>query len=347
MPEKYFQRLTRITPTRLWVNNPTVPEAEEAVANAAVSCTTNPAYGDNMLRRDHDQALGIVRECLRMSANDSAVADLVQQRLVVRIAEVFLPVYERSGGRNGFVSIQGNPFRDEDWGHMADEARRYRRLSPNIIAKIPATEAGLKAIETLIAEDVPVIATEVFGLPQMIAACEAYRRASEASGKRPPYYVTHITGIFDEFLQAYAQREKTAIAPDTLAQAGLALARRQYRFFKERGYSGIMLGGGAREIKHFTGLVGGDWHITINWSMAAEIIVLNPAIEDTSALPAAAGTVDELLAKLPDFRRAWCEDGMTPAEFKDYGPVRHFRELFLRGWQALRAAIWKGRERAV
>ena len=57
-----------------------------------------------------------------------------------------------------------------------------------MIAKIPATEAGFKAIEVLIAENMPVIATEVMAISQRVYACELYERVSKESIKSPPFY---------------------------------------------------------------------------------------------------------------------------------------------------------------
>ena len=227
MTDNYFLRVKRQTETRLWINNPTMTEVRLALEHGAVSCTTNPGYSANMLRRDRAHTLGVVDQCVAESASDNEAADLVQQKLAARVLEGFRPVYEASEGRDGFVSIQGNPHQDTDAAKIIEEARCYRKLGPNVIAKIPVTQAGLKAAETLLAEDVPVVFTEVFGLPQMIRACEVYRLVSRESGKQPPCFVTHITGIFDEYLKGLVQREGLDIAPQVLAQAGLAVARRQ------------------------------------------------------------------------------------------------------------------------
>jgi len=343
MTDSYFLKLKRQTETRLWINNPTKAEVRQ---HGAVSCTTNPTYSANMLRRDREYALGVVDQCVAESACDNEVADLVQQKLAARVIEGFRPAYEASEGRDGFVSIQGNPHEDTSAATIVDEARRYRKLGPNVIAKIPVTEAGLMAAETLLAEDVPVLFTEVFGLPQMICACETYRKVSRESGKQPACFVTHITGIFDQYLKDFVQREGVDIAPDVLAQAGLAVARRQYRRFTTRRCAGTMLGGGARNTEHFTGLIGGNMHITINWSTAEEILTLSPPVENQMDLETPQEVIDELTEKLPDFPRAWQEDGMTRAAFKDFGPVQLFRSMFIEGWDTLLATIRERRSPA-
>ena len=343
MAENFFTKLKKETPTRLWINNPTVQEAHLAIAHGGVSCTTNPTYGANMIRRDSEFAHAVIRDCLKQSPDNDVVADLAQQRLVARILEIFRPVYDASQSQDGYVSIQGDPRADTDPDHIIGEALRYRALGPNFIAKIPATAAGLQAMEALLAEGVQVIATEIFGLAQMVATCEMYRRATAKGGTRPVFYVTHITGIFDEHLKEYVQQHAIPIAPEVLAVAGATVCRKQYRLMQERGYDGILLGGGARGTHHFTDFVGGAVHITINWSTAAEILALNPPVADRMALQTAPEVIAELEAKLPDYRKAWREGGLAIEEFAAYGPVQRFRNQFIRGWTQLLETIQEER----
>jgi transaldolase len=345
MAENFFTTLKQETPTRLWINNPTVEEAHLAIAHGGVSCTTNPTYGANMIRRDETFARVVIRDCLKQSPDDDVVADLVQQRLVARILEIFRPLYDASQGKDGYVSIQGDPRADTDPDHIIGEALRYRALGPNFIAKIPATAAGLKAMEQLLGEGMQVIATEIFGIAQMVATCEMYRRAAAKGGKRPVFYVTHITGIFDEHLKEYVQKNDITIAPEVLAVAGATVCRKQYRLMQERGYDGILLGGGARGTNHFTDFVGGAMHITINWSTAAEILALNPPIVNRMATETPSTVIAELEAKLPDYRKAWREGDLAPEEFAAYGPVQRFRNQFIRGWTQLLETIQEERNR--
>ncbi|HWT80370.1 MAG TPA: transaldolase family protein [Candidatus Methylomirabilis sp.] len=332
MVENFFTKLKKETPTRLWINNPTVQEVKLSIDHGAVSCTTNPTYGANMIRRDGEFARAVIRECLKQSHDNNIVADLVQQRLVARVLEMFRPIYDASQAHDGYVSIQGDPRADTDPDHIVGEAFRYRALGPNFIAKIPATAAGLKAMEVLIDDGMPVIATEIFALSQMVAACEMYRRAVAVGGKRPAFYVTHITGIFDEHLKEYVNKQGIRISPAALAVAGAAVARRQYRIMRERGYDGIVLGGGARGTHHFTDFVGGEFHITINWSTAEEILALNPPVTNRISIETPPAVIAELEEKLPDFRKAWREGELAVDQFAEYGPVQRFRNQFIQGW---------------
>jgi transaldolase len=338
----YFHRVSRLSPTRFWVNNPTPVETDLAIAAGAISCTTNPTYGMKQLQHEETRAEAhrYIQQAVERTGDDDEATDFLAQKLVKRILTKFRPLFDSRPGEQGFVSIQGNPFRDDDPDHIVAEALRYRELGPNFIAKIPVNEAGLRAIGRLIPEGVPIIATEVMGLPQSIAVCELYEKVSHRSGKDPPFYVTHITGIFDEHLQKTVRERGIDISPDILWQAGCIVARRQYQLFKKRGYPGTILGGGARDLHHFTEMVGSEMHVTINWAGTADrLIEQDPPVVWRMFNPAPDYVIHELLEKLPDFRKAYEEGGMGVSEFKDYGPVQHFRNMFLKGWAFLRDAV--------
>ena len=339
MSTGYFHRVTQETPTRFWINNPSGEELEQAIAAGAVNCTTNPTYGAKLIKSEPDYIYPIIDQVNRESPEVDVAADRVCQAVTARLLAGFLPLYERSGGTAGFVTIQSDPRRDEDAQQMVDAARRYRELGPNFMAKIPVTQAGLEAMAILIAEGLPLCATEVFSLSQAVAACELYQRTTEQSGRRPPFYVTHITGIFDEYLAQVVERDGIEISPEALVWAGAAVARKEYRELTHRGFSGVFLGGGARSARHFTDFVGGEAHFTINWSTAQELLAVDPPIADRMSLATPADIVVELLDKIPDFRLAWNPHALQVEAFADYGPVQLFRNNFITGYEYLLHAI--------
>jgi transaldolase len=208
------------------------------------------------------------------------------------------------------------------------------KLGENVIAKIPTTVAGLEAIKYLAAKNIPIIATEIMSLAQVVSVCETYKKATQKLTDKPALYVTHITGIFDEYLKGKVEELGISIPQEILAEAGLLVARKQYTLMKERNYDGIMLGGGARELKHFTGLVGGGVDITINWKSTAEDLMnLSPELEDKLNTPINKEYVKILENLLPDFKHAYEPDALEPDKYESYGPVVLFRNAFIKGWK--------------
>ena len=128
------------------------------------------------------------------------------------------------------------------------------------------------------------------------------------------------------------------ISPDVLHQAGLAVARKLYMLMKERNYPGVFVGGGARGLHHFTEMVGGDVVVTINWvGTAYDLIEQDPPVISRLFNPVEQRVIDELMEKLPDFRRGYLEDGLTVDEYHHFGPVQLFRSSFLKSWNRVLA----------
>ncbi len=189
-------------------------------------------------------------------------------------------------------------------------------------------------MEVLLAENTPINATEIFGVAQMLALCETYEKVAKKSGKHPPLFMSHIAGIYDDHFKAYVEREKVQISQDVLWQAGLAVARKVYDLMQKRGYSAIFVGGGARGLHHFTEMVGGDVCITINWEGTADkLIESNPPVVERLFNPVPQRVIDELMEKLPDFKRGYLEDGLSLEEFEGFGPVQLFRSSFIKSWK--------------
>jgi len=343
----YFLRVASQTPTEFWINNPTREHADLALAHGATGCTNNPSYTQKMV--DHPtegpSTRQILLETIRQVDGDDEAAAEFQRRMVKPICEKFLPLYQKTGGQQGYVSIQGDPIREDDPDVVIREALENRKAAPNICCKIPTTHTGLQAMEYLVAKDIPLNATEIFGLRQAIVLCETYQRASQKSSKAPMLYVSHIAGIYDDYLQAYVARQGVEISPDVLWQAGLAVARKLYMLMEERHYPGIFIAGGARGLHHFTEMVGGKVCCTINWEGTADrLIEQNPPVVYRLFNPVPQKVIDELIEKLPDFKRGYLEDGLDVDEFEEFGPVCLFRSMFTKSWKQVLDTIGRLRE---
>ncbi len=331
----YFKRVTTQTPTKFWINNPTRQQADLAIVNCASGCTNNPSYAQKML--DHptegEYAMRLFQEALQEAGDESETAEIFQRKLIKPIADKFLPVFEKSGGEDGYVSIQGDPIREDDPSIIIRDAILNRKLGKNICCKIPTTSSGIHAMEYLIGEDVPMNATEIFAVSQMVMICDTYERISKKMGKQPKFYMSHIAGIYDDYFKQYVEQNKVDISPDVLWQAGLAVARKVYDMMQKRGYKAVFIGGGARGLHHFTEMVGGNVCITINWEgMAEKLIEQDPPVVYRLLNPVPQKVIDELMEKLPDFRRGYMEEGLELEEFEEYGPVQLFRGSFIKSW---------------
>lgn len=337
MAKDYFHRVSDQTPTRFWINNTSREEAQLAIKAGAVGCTQNPSYSWKMLNNpeERDHARSVLIKVLEKTEDDNEVVCILQRELVAEVAKVFMPVYEKSHGREGYVSIQGDPINEHDPDIVITEGRKNREISPNIMIKIPATTSGLKAMEVLVAENTPINATEVMGVSQAMDVCDIYDQVTSRTGNYPVSYISHITGIYDEYLQEFVTQNNIDICSDILYQAGLAVARKVYRMMRDRDSKLGFIGGGVRGLHHFTEMVGAAACITMNWRGAADkLLELNPPVVARFANPVAEHVIDVLLEKVVEFKRGYLVNGLTPEEYEDFGPVVHFRNSFVKSWQS-------------
>lgn len=237
------------------------------------------------------------------------------------------------------MSIQGDPFH-EDTETIVRCAVFNHEAAPNIMAKIPATEEGLRAIEQVAALGIPINATEVMAVRQALDVCEVYEKATKGLKDKAPIYFSHITGIFDEYLKKQAEEKQIDISPDALWQAGMVIAKKTYHMARQHNIEVGFISGGARGLHHFTEMVGADANVTINWKGTADkLLEQDPPVVQRFFMPVADNVLEELCQKLPDFRRGYFSCAIQPSEYEDFGPVKLFRESFEEAWSKALAYI--------
>ncbi len=335
----YFDRVRAETGGRFWVNNPTSAEMDLALAHGAMGCTTNPGYGGNLVKRAPEEVLPIVRGAIAQSDDDELVAELVQERLVARICERFGRLYEQSEAAEGFVSIQGAPEKDTAAANILAANERARSIAPNATPKIPATLPGYEAFEENVRAGRQSIVTEVFSVAQVIETCERYLRVTAETGTRPPFFMSPITGILGDHLKKLAARDGLDVPDAAMEQAGVIVSRACYKAVREREYPVTLLYGGARIELDFSGLVGGGMAATINWSTAAELIEHDLPARVSVDDPVDPGLIDTLTTAFPEMRQALELEGLVVEDFEAFGPVLHFRDAFIDGWNGVRGMI--------
>ena len=346
----YFHKVHKQTDTRFWINNPTHEEVQWALDNDTFNCTTNPAFCSRIMKTHELAHLeGIVDSLIdEWAASGEEHFDYdkmaleVYRRTTLELMDLFRPLYESSKGEKGYVTLQDDPRFDEDIKHTVDNILYNKTLAPNYMAKIPVINGGIEAIEACIEHNIPVCITEVFAVSQALVIAERVEAAIKKFGNRPPIYITHISGIFDDCIARTAAREGIEVSKEALKQGGIIVARKQFKALEDHGFNMTMLGGGARGLHHFTGIVGGP-HVTINWSTAEELIKGDFDVIEEIRKESEQAIIDELYEKFEIFRQAYDEDGLTADEFALYPPVQLFRNAFLEGWYLLLALVARRR----
>jgi transaldolase len=280
-----------------------------------------------------DRIPRLIEEEMSTSTEDQ-IAWKVVEEISARGAELLKPIFDRHRGRNGRLSIQTDPRFYRNTKAIVEQVLRFSALAPNMIVKIPVTHAGIPAIEEATYQGVSINATVCFTLPQCIAVAEALERGlkrREEEGKDITTMgpvCTIMVGRLDDWLKVQMEKENIAIDPGYLEWAGVAVFKKTYRIFRERGYRIRLLSAAFRNPMHWSEFIGGEvvispphkWQVRFN---ASDIEVI-PRIDK----PVDPKIVEELLRKFPDFRRAYTEGGLSIEEFNTFGStIRTLRQF--------------------
>lgn len=150
-------------------------------------------------------------------------------------ADALRTVYESSGGEDGYVSLEVSPrLANDTAGTLAEARRLWSEVDrPNLMIKVPATEAGMPAVESLVSEGINVNVTLIFSLAQYEASALAYVRGIERCTARvrpasvASFFISRLDGVVDRWLRGLGTPE----APALLGRAAVANARVAYERF--------------------------------------------------------------------------------------------------------------------
>ena len=208
--------------------------------------TSNPAIFEKAITgsRDYDEDI----RAMALEGKDAkAIYETLSQRDVQSAADEFRPVYERTDGNDGYVSLEVNPHLAHDTHDTIQEARRlWGALNrPNVFIKVPATAEGLPAIQQLISEGINVNVTLLFGLPRYRQVAEAYIAGIEtrtAHGKAvkhvasvASFFVSRIDSLVDSLLEPILAQggKKADLAKEARGQVAIASAKMAYQSYKD------------------------------------------------------------------------------------------------------------------
>jgi len=194
--------------------------------------TSNPTIFDHAIKNStsYDTA---IRERLAQGKSGEALFFELALQDIVRAADLFRPIFDKTQGVDGWVSLEVSPVLAYDAASTLAAAKdlRTRAARPNVFIKIPGTKEGLPAIEEAIFAGIPINVTLLFSREQYVAAADAFLRGIErriAAGLNPD--VGSVASVF-------VSRWDTAVAGKVPAalqnQLGIAAANRTYKAYRD------------------------------------------------------------------------------------------------------------------
>jgi len=339
MKQQYLQWLIENTKTTWWHDSADPAELALGIRRGAIGATTNPFLASVALSANKGAWAGEIKNALAQNAEPEKRAEALMRIVVAHAAEQLLPQYEKTGGATGYVCAQVNPNRAGDREAMLAMARRFTRWAPNIAVKLPATAAGLDVLEDCAADGITCTLTISYTVPQSIAIAQRYRQGLErakARGVTPgKCFAVIMIGRLDDYLREVAHDRRAEVSESDIRQAGLAVTKRAYSIYRQRGYEAVLLVAALRGTHHMTELAGAEVIMSIFPSIQ-ELLMAPEVPQEQRIAREIPADVIERLSRMPEFVRAYEPDGMKPPEFITYGVTQRTLSQFIEsGWKRM------------
>ncbi len=205
--------------------------------------TSNPSIFEQAIAKT-DQYTKAINSRVSYGHTSTEILDALVQEDIRDAADLFLPLYQHTGGGDGFVSVEVNPDLAHDTEMTLKEARRIWEAvnRPNVMIKIPATKSGIPAIQTAIAEGINVNITLIFSLKRYKEVMEAYLSGLEVRKERgqaidriasvASFFVSRIDTAVDAALDRLQEGGENKDLSKLYGKAAIASAKLAYQKFQ-------------------------------------------------------------------------------------------------------------------
>ena len=267
---------------------------------------------------------------------------MTYKRIVERGAQFFMPVWEKSKHRYGYLSGQVDPRDCYNADRMLKQALDIAQISPNIMVKAPGTREGYEVIEKLTARGIATNNTLAFTVPQFCACMEAVQRGLEKAKEdgvdlfRWRSVITQMSARYGTLgdLKAQADSRGIELSEVDIRWAELAIFKRGYRILQEKKLPSKMLmcsmrisppmNDGSKASWHIEKIAGGDVVYTCPPGYILELMEVEDQLkpfrpEAIDETPPKA--ILEKLMRLPYFVQAYEPDDMSREEFNKQGAL--------------------------
>ena len=230
-------RLLRAAGQSLWLDNITRELLDTGGLRRYIDeysitgLTSNPTIFDEAIGNGDAYDAGIRAKAKEGKSGEALFIELALEDLR-RAADLFRPVFDATGGVDGWVSMEVSPLLAADTQGSIDAAARIHRQAgrPNLFVKIPGTPAGIPAIEESIFNGVPINVTLLFSAQQYGAAAEAYLRGIErriAAGRTPD-----VASVASLFVSRWDKAVGEEVPPELRNRLGIAIGQRTYAAYR-------------------------------------------------------------------------------------------------------------------
>ena len=332
---------------------------EHPAASVFRGCTTNPPLSLQAVKADPKFWDGWIDDLIqsRRDLHPKEFTWLTYKEVVKRGAQLYMPLWEATRGRFGWLSGQLDPRLFTETEQMVHDAGELAALSPNVMIKVPASMQGIEVVKVLTSKGISTNTTVCFTLPQIMASAKAAMEGIRMAEKNKVdlskwrAVITMMIGRLTEHpvLDVQAARRGIRLSWQDKHWFGLAVFKRAYRLLTEGGYASKMLACSMRHGPLVAGklrfwdvqkLAGGDIVYTCPpyvleplFEMGDDII-FQREIED--GVPQ---DVLDKMSQIPYCIQAYDPNGLELEQFNEHPSTLNTVETFSKGFSGLEGYI--------
>jgi transaldolase len=269
--------------------------------------------------------------------------------VVKRGSEMYLPLFEASNYREGYLSGQVDPRSVFDKEAMMRQAEEIAAINPNVMIKVPGSREGYEVIEYLTAKGIPTNNTLTFVYPQLKDCADSVKRGLETAREKGVdlskwrSVITHMEGRFGNLggLKDRAAEAGVELTDGEVRLAELAIFKKAYKYLKDNDLPSKMLScsliagptiDGANRIWHLEEKSGADVVVTCPPSFIDKVLFL-PGVEKISfekdrILEDIPRDLMDKLMRVPYFEKGYSADGYSRDEYSTIDPLQKTAEQF-------------------
>ncbi len=320
--------------------------------------TTNPVWSMDAIHDDEPYWKSVAQDLIRENdgLDKESLFWLLYKELVRRGAAMYLPLFQATGFREGYLSGQVDPRSCFDKAAMLEQALDLHALNPNVMVKVPGTAEGYEVIEELTARGVSTNNTLTFVLSQLMDCARSVERgvAKARQGgvdlSKWRSVITHMQARFGDLggLREAGREKGIELSEGDVRLAELAILKKAYRLLKQGEYQSKLLPcslrvgptvDGALRVWHLEEMTGADVVVTVPPFYVDEIVNFPNAEkiefqQDRIDVDPPKAVMDKLM-RIPYFERAYEENGYTRAEYNSHPGVAKTAEEFSASTQTM------------
>jgi transaldolase len=309
--------------------------------------TTNPKLTNTAIGILKDEMTPIVDKIIEgnKAKDNYLLAWKTYKEITKNGTQLFMPLFEASNYKKGYVSAQVDPRLVTDVKKMLHQALELKELGDNIMVKCPGSHEGIYLTQILTSLGIPTNETLVFHIPQVVEVAKAVKAGLETGKANGVDYtkwrsvITIMIGRFEERpeFEASAKEAGIELTDELKRWAGVAIAKKAHKILNDasRGFSSKLLLCSARpgpapdEVLHIEKVAGGNMVYTLNPEIIDDFLTMCDKKEIYAQMdePVPTDIMDKLL-KIPYFVEGYSEDGIKRADFVDHTSFKMTREQF-------------------